>query len=126
MGEPVARLGPLGWTCIGHPDGRVESGTRTHTIRTLLTQEAGPVYGAGSCCELDQTLKRFWEIENYGTEPNVSIVCTEEEKLALEKVSSYITIMGDTVSQCHGQNRGHNCQTIDKWQNPDFVPPRKT
>ena len=90
VGEPVARLGPLGWTCIGRPDGRVESGTRTHTIRTLLTREAGPVYGAGSCCELDQTLKRFWEIENYGTEPNVSIVCTEEEKLALEKVSSSV------------------------------------
>lgn len=23
-GEPVARLGPLGWTCIGPPDGRAE------------------------------------------------------------------------------------------------------
>lgn len=32
VGEPVARLGPLGWTCIGPPDGRVESRTRTHTI----------------------------------------------------------------------------------------------
>ena len=90
VGEPVARLGPLGWTCIGRLDGRVELGTRTHTIRTLLTREAGPVYGAGSCCELDQTLERFWEIENYGTEPNVSIVCTQEEKLALEKVSSSV------------------------------------
>ena len=32
VSEPVARLGPPGWTCIGPPDGRVESGTRTHTI----------------------------------------------------------------------------------------------
>ena len=32
VGEPVARLGPLGWTCIGPPDGRAETGTRTHTI----------------------------------------------------------------------------------------------
>ena len=54
VGEPVARLGPLGWTCIGRPDWRVESGTRTHTIRTLLAREAGPIYGTGSCCELDE------------------------------------------------------------------------
>ena len=39
---------------------------------------------------MDQTLKRFWEIESYGTERNTSIVCTEEEKLALEKVSSSV------------------------------------
>ena len=30
----------------------------------------------------------FWEIESYGTELCDRIVCTEEEKLALEKVSS--------------------------------------
>ena len=45
VGEPVARLGPLGWTCIGPPDGRVESGTRTHTIRTPFTREVGPISG---------------------------------------------------------------------------------
>ena len=61
MGEPVACLGPLGWTCIGRSDGRVESGTIMHTIRTLLTREAGLVYRAGSCCELDHTANpRSW------------------------------------------------------------------
>lgn len=90
VGEPVARLGPLGWTCIGCPDGRVESRTRTHTVRTLLTREAGSICETGGCCELDQTLKRFWEIESYGTELNDIIVCTEEQKLALEKVSSSV------------------------------------
>ena len=87
VGEPVAPLGPLGWTCIGPPDGRVESGTRTHTIRTLFTRDVGPISGTRDCCELDQTLKRFWEIESYGTELCDQIVCTEEEKVALEKVS---------------------------------------
>ena len=90
VGEPVARLGPLGWTCIGPPDGRVESGTRTHTIRTLFTWEVGPISGTRDCCELEQTLKRFWEIESYGTELCDRIVCTEEEKVTLEKVSSSV------------------------------------
>ena len=39
---------------------------------------------------MDQTLKRFWEIESYGTELCDRIVCTEEEKVALEKVSSSV------------------------------------
>ena len=90
VGEPVARLGPLGWTYIGPPDGRVESGTRTHTIRTPFTREVGPIIGTGGCCELDQTLKRFWEIESYGTELCDRIVCTEEENVASEKVSSSV------------------------------------
>ena len=69
-GEPVARLGPLGWTCIGPPDDRAEIGTRMHTIRTLFTRDVGPASVAGGSCDLDGTLKRFWEIESYGTEPN--------------------------------------------------------
>ena len=90
VGEPVARLGPLGWTCIGPPDGKAQSGTRTHTIRTLFTKNAGLMGGTRGCCELDQTLKRFWEIESYGTEVSGRIVCTKEERLALETVSSSV------------------------------------
>lgn len=37
---------------------------------------------------MDQTFKRFWEIESYGTELCDRIICTEEEKVALAKVSS--------------------------------------
>ena len=90
VGEPVARLGPLGWTCIGPPDGRVQSGTRPHTIRTLFTKDTGLMGGTGGCCELDQTLKRVWEVESYGSEVSDRIVCTEEERLALETVSSSV------------------------------------
>ena len=95
VGELVACLGPLGWTCIGPPDGREETGTRTHTIRTLFTRDVGPVRVAGGCCDLDGTLKRFWEIESYGTELNDRVVCTEEERLALEKVSSSVCYNGE-------------------------------
>ena len=62
-GEPVARLGPLGWTCVGRPNSREESGSRTHIICTLLTREAGQGGGVGVCCGLEQTLKRFWEVD---------------------------------------------------------------
>ena len=89
-GEPVARLGPLGWTCVGRPNSREESGSRTHIIRTLLTREAGQGCGVGVCCGLEQTLKRFWEVENSGTEASDLLVCTEVEKLALQKVSSSV------------------------------------
>ena len=33
---PIARLGPLGWTCIGAPDA---AAARTHVIRTLLAED---------------------------------------------------------------------------------------
>ena len=98
VGEPVARLGPLGWTCIGPPDGRAETGTRTHTIRTLFTRDVEPVSVAGGCCDLDGTLRRFWEIESYGTELNDRVVCTAEERLALERVSSSVCYNGERYS----------------------------
>ena len=104
VGEPIARLGPLGWTCVGCPDGGEGSVTRAHTIRTLLTREEGPMWGTGGCCELDKTLKRFWEIESYATEPNNLMVCTEEDKIALDKVSS-------SVRYCSGMERAEAATT---------------
>lgn len=44
MGEPVARLGPLGWTCIGCPDSEVKFGTRTHIIRGRQNKVVGLVF----------------------------------------------------------------------------------
>lgn len=78
VGEPVTQLGPLGWSCLGSPEGRIQSRTRTHTTGTLLTREAGPICRTGRCCELDQTLKQFWEVESYGDELHDLIVCTGE------------------------------------------------
>ena len=114
-GEPVAHLGPLGWTCIGPPDGRAETGTRTHTIRTLFTKDVGPVSVAGGCCDLDGTLKRFWEIESYGTELNDRVVCTEEERLALDKVSSSVCYNGERYSVAVPW-KGHRPQLPDNRQ----------
>ena len=43
------------------------------------------LYGE-SCCDVDISLKRIWEIEKSGTERTDRLVLTEEERLALNKV----------------------------------------
>ena len=105
----VARLGPLRWTCIGAPDDRAQSGTRTHTIRTLLTKDTGLLGETGGCCELEQTLKRFWEIESYGTEVSDRVVCTEEERLALKAVSSSVHYNDERYSVAVPWKEGRPC-----------------
>lgn len=65
-GRPIARLGPLGWTCIGATDTSVG---RTHVIQTLFSQD--PLSSRSPCCKLDQSMKRFWEVETCGTEITV-------------------------------------------------------
>ena len=49
-GEPVARLGQLGWTCIGCPDSREESGSKVSHRRNIVI--AGGRTGMGGWCLL--------------------------------------------------------------------------
>ena len=59
-GEPVARLGPLGWSCIGHPDRRTTAKEiQTNLAYTLFCRPR--VFD-----EINDSLKRFWEIETLG------------------------------------------------------------
>ena len=37
-GGPIARLGPLGWSCIGAPYESEAARTRSHVIRSLFTK----------------------------------------------------------------------------------------
>lgn len=93
-GGPIARLGPLGWTCIGSPEGGQSTGTRTHISRTLFTRE--PLASInGTCCDIDHTLKRFWEVENCGTESHDTKIFTEEENEALRKLEDSISYTGE-------------------------------
>ena len=92
-GGPVARLGSLGWTCIGPPKRQEESVPRSHSVRSLLSR--GNVENAGevSCCDLDRTLKGFWAVEDSGVGIITPQVMTEEERAALEKVKNSCTIV---------------------------------
>ena len=72
-GDPVARLTPLGWICVGQP---VTPTTKlTNFIKTFHVREIE---------NLDYTLRRFWEIENEGT--NTKSVMTADEKKAVKLV----------------------------------------
>ena len=90
-GAPFARLDPLGWTCIGTPDREDASQSRTHVIRTLLTRDSTQKSVEGTCCEVDRSIKLFWEVENYDTDGNGAKVYTEEEQLVLKKMESSIS-----------------------------------
>ena len=75
-GSPIARLGPLGWSCIGATEKQQGTDCRTHTIRTFLSMSTAEIT---SCCQIDEQVKRFWEVESYGTENMNSIVHTAED-----------------------------------------------
>jgi len=47
-GGPIARLGPLGWSCIGAPNKNEAARTQSHVICTLFTKE--PVWSDGEIC----------------------------------------------------------------------------
>ena len=51
-GGPIARLGPLGWSCIGAPDENEAARTRSRVIRALFSKE--PIWSDGreSCCDV--------------------------------------------------------------------------
>lgn len=96
---PIARLGPLGWSCIGSPDSRDSSGTRTHVIRsfrTLLTRDPFESASEEVCCDVDQTIKRFWEIESCGTDVYDSKIYTQNDNVALKKVEESISYESTT------------------------------
>ena len=96
-GSPIARLGPLGWTCIG-PTGR-QLGKRSHLImHSFLTRDAHIEKANVGCCDVNNTLRKFWEIETYGTETKRAEVMTKEERSALEKVESSLTHNGSRYS----------------------------
>jgi len=55
VGEPIARLTPLGWTCIGNTD----KDTHTSLFSTYFVNQTS---------ELDELTKEFWAMDSYGTQ----------------------------------------------------------
>ena len=83
-GEPIARLTPLGWTCIGNPGSK-----RRH----FLQKNFASTYFAKNQLEIERlngTLKRFWEIEDVST-PKETPVMSIEERSAMRTVEESIT-----------------------------------
>ena len=76
-GEPIARCTPLGWTCIGNPDGNQGRCVQTNFIHAYFVREELKLE------EIDSTLRKFWEVEAVSkSEPVLGI----EDRIAMEKV----------------------------------------
>ena len=78
-GEPIARLGPLGWTCIGHPDAMESTFVQSSNLAYTVFVRSH-VFN-----EISQSLKRFSEVHSMGT-IQISSVMNDEEQLAVKKV----------------------------------------
>ena len=89
-GNPVARLWPLGWTCIGSPERKHWTEAGAHISRTLSTRDPN-INVSDACSDVDRTLKRFWEIESCCIERYGTVIFTKEESNALKKLKEWIS-----------------------------------
>lgn len=70
-GEPIARLTPLGWTCIGNPD---NDNNLTHFNYTYFVGKANDT------SECDVLLKKFWDIEHVKSIGDDEILSVEDKE----------------------------------------------
>ena len=83
-GEPVARLTPLGWTCVRPASTQRSGGLHTNFTHTYFVREQQE-----NSDEISNLLRRFWEIENYGTSTEFHPLTTDE-KASLQKLEESI------------------------------------
>lgn len=74
-GEPIARLTPLGWTCIGNPELQA---IQAQTNFTFLANDSH---------ELNNLVRRFWDVDD---SKEIQIV-KPEEKIARDVVAETLT-----------------------------------
>ena len=81
-GEPIARRTPLGWTCVGRPEGKNIPDAHTNfSMTTLFTTRRCDVD------EINSTMKKFWDIDSGGTFIQTTVLDTDE-KAALQKAEN--------------------------------------
>ncbi|PFX12672.1 hypothetical protein AWC38_SpisGene23327 [Stylophora pistillata] len=94
-GEPIARLTPLGWTCISNPDGKAE---RIHANFTFSLSDSN---------KLNSLVRRYWDIDE-PTSSKTNIV-NPNEKLARDTVANRLKICGRSL---------HCWNALEEWQKP--------
>ena len=82
-GQPIARLTPLGWTCVGDLGQIDQHNATTNFVRTCFVSEEAKMD------KLNATLRRFWEIDNSGMESPPAM--TKQESFILKKAEESIT-----------------------------------
>ena len=83
-GEPIARLTPLGWTCIGNTGPTSQEVCHTNFAYTYFVKNQAEIE------QINSTLKQFWEIENVQSPHDAPIVRIEEQ-LAMKKVENTLS-----------------------------------
>ena len=83
-GEPIARLTPLGWTCIGNPGGDHQQVIHTNFACTYFVKDQSDIE------KINDTLKQFWDIENVPS-PHEAPIVRIEDQLALKRVENSLT-----------------------------------
>ena len=80
-GEPIARLTPLGWTCIGTPGSNEQPKLQTRFSSTFFVHDQTELE------KMNMNLKKFWEIEDTPSSKEQPIIRVEE-KSALNKLAT--------------------------------------
>ena len=83
-GEPVARLTPLRWTCIGNLELSYKNVLHTNFAYTYFIKDVWEIE------KLNQTLKKFWQMESASTTLETPVVRIEAQ-IALKKVKQSFT-----------------------------------
>ena len=124
-GKPSARLCPLGWTAVGKVNGTESNGSHHtgfhHTY--FLNQDKPSIEVHQTDRNLDEMLKRFWDLENIGITHKESPILemTPDEKLAWTKVSESVNFNRCLHLIVHWRNKGSILQNeshskIQNWQ----------
>ena len=82
-GEPIARLTPLGWTCIGNPGKNRCPTLQTNLACTYFLRDQSALD------RLNENLQRFWEIDEVHTAYETPVIRLEEQ-LAMRSAENSI------------------------------------
>ena len=84
-GEPIARLSPLGWTCVGKPSPSEPNPQRTVHSQSFLVNKLSRPEADNN---LERLVRKFWEVEDY---PSSNNILTKDEKEAVRIVTESLT-----------------------------------
>ena len=83
-GEPIARLTPPGWTCVGNPGSDHRQVIHTNFACTYFVKDQSDIE------KVNDTLEQLWEIENVSS-PHKTPIVRIEDKLAVKRIRSSLT-----------------------------------
>lgn len=94
-GEPVARLTPLGWTCIGRVSSLESGAVSCHAVVEDGTSE-----------DLTTLLRRSWELDTLGIR-KVSDTMSSDDRMVLERAEQGMRFVGDRYQVSIPWKQGH-------------------